>query len=62
MFPSKKEARKITVLTSEQLEGLNEMQVAILLYYLIANNGRTTYQIEVVGSSLSNVAMQSEKL
>lgn len=61
-FPSKEEARKVKVLTSDQLEGLNEMQVAVLLYYLIANNGRTAYQIEVIGSSLESVAMQSEKL
>lgn len=61
-LPKKEEARKTEVIKTETLKGLNEAQVAIALYYLLANSGRTPEEIEIIGSLLENAATQHEKL
>ncbi len=57
------EMKETTQLTSKQLVGLKDSDIALLLYYLIDNaSDKSGEEIEVIGKMLSGYAIQSDKL
>lgn len=58
----KQKARAIKALTTQELQELNEVQAATMVYYLLANSNYNVMKIENVVELLTTLVHQNMKL